>query len=326
MQYWKPVLVAGLAGLLAITPALAQEKRQYTFVHPSNTSNVFYQAVQKGMMDACAQVGAECQMIYVQNEMDIQQELSNFEAAIAQGVDGILATMVSDDAYDAVTKQAIDAGIPVIAVTTDDSKGADGNARLSFVGQSYRTAGYALAKEMATLFPTDGPVHVLLGVSAPGQNWAEARIAGMEDYFKEWAAANSGRAFTSERIDSGLDLAETGSRVAAYVTQNPNTTLYLDAGFWEAGVAVALKDLGLEPGKVLLGGFDTVPAALEQMKTGYIQRVVDQQPYLQGYLGIVQLDLIKKYGLSGWDVDTGRGIVKPEDVDALMELSKQGIR
>jgi simple sugar transport system substrate-binding protein len=321
---YKSVIVMGLlGGMAAAAPAIAQEQMKFTFVHPSATSNVFYQAVQKGMTYACVMVGADCQMVYVQNEMDIQQELANFEAAIAQNVDGIMATMVSDDAYDEVVKRAIDAGIPVIAVTTDDSKGAAGNARLSFIGQSYKTAGYALAKEMATLFP-DGPVHVLLGVSAPGQNWAEARIAGIEEYLDEYKAA--GKQITWERIDSGMDLAQTGSRVAAYVTQRPDTTAYLDAGFWEAGAAVAIADSGIEPGKVLMGGFDTVPAALEQMKKGYVQRVVDQQPYLQGFLSVMQLHLIKKYGLSGWDVDTGRGIITPTDVDSIMELSQQGIR
>jgi simple sugar transport system substrate-binding protein len=320
----KSVIVMGLlGGMAAAAPAIAQEQMKFTFVHPSATSNVFYQAVQKGMTDACAMVGADCQMVYVQNEMDIQQELANFEAAIAQDVDGIMATMVNDDAYDEVVKRAIDAGIPVIAVTTDDSKGAAGNARLSFIGQSYKTAGYALAKEMATLFP-EGPVHVLLGVSAPGQNWAEARIAGIEEYLDEYKAG--GKQITWERIDSGMDLAQTGSRVAAYVTQRPDTTAYLDAGFWEAGAAVAIADSGIEAGKVLMGGFDTVPAALEQMKKGYVQRVVDQQPYLQGFLSVMQLHLIKKYGLSGWDVDTGRGIITPADVDSIMELSQQGIR
>jgi simple sugar transport system substrate-binding protein len=321
----------GLAAAAAIgmaasaLPVLAQDKPQYTFVHPSSTSNVFYQAVQKGMMDACAQVGADCQMIYAQNEMDIQQELANFETAIAQGVDGILATMVSDDAYDEVVAQAIEAGIPVLAVTTDDSQGAAGNGRLAFIGQSYQTAGHALATEVATLFPAEGAVHVLVGVNAPGQNWSEARAAGIEEALEEYKSS-SGREVTWERIDAGLDLAVTGSRVAAYVQQKPETTAYIDTGFWEAGAAVAVKDLGYAPGQMILAGFDTVPAALEQMKAGYIQRVVDQQPYLQGYLGIHQLDLIRKYGLSGWDVDTGRGIVRPEDVDAILELSQQGIR
>lgn len=324
MRILGTVAVLGLA--ISAVPAVAQDKLTFTFLHPSNTSNVFYQAVQKGMNDACTQVGADCQMIYVQNEMDIQQELANFEAAIAQGVDGIMVTIVNNDAYDDVVQRAIDAGIPVVAVTTDDSEGADGNARLSFIGQNVGEAGYALAKDVATLFPAEGPIHVLLGVSAPGQNWAEARIAGIERYLEEYKAANADRQVTWERIDSGLDLAETGSRVAAYVQQHPETTAYFDAGFWEAGAAVALKDIGYEPGQMILAGFDTVPAALEQMKAGYIQRVVDQQPYLQGYLSALQLYLINTYQLSGWDVDTGKGIVKPDQVDAILELSQQGIR
>lgn len=77
---------------------------------------------------------------------------------------------------------------------------------------------------------------------------------------------------------------------------------------------------------MLLGGFDTLPVALKEMQDGWIQRIFDQQPYLQGYLGIIQLDLINAYGFSGWDVDTARGIVMPEAAAALMDLSAAGIR
>ncbi len=314
-----------LAALAVAQNASAQDKLRFTFVHPSGTTNIFYQAVQKGMNEACAMINADCQMIYAQNEMDIQQELTNFDTAVAQHVDGIMVTIVNDTAYDAAVKRAIDAGIPVIAVTTDDSEGAAGNARLSFVGQNYHAAGYALAKSMATLFKP-GPVHVLLGVSAPGQNWAEARIAGIVEYLEEYKKANPDREVTWDKINSGLDLAKTGSLVAAYVTQHPETTAYFDAGFWEAGAAVSVADLGYKPGQLLMGGFDTVPAALEQMKKGYVQRVVDQQPYLQGFLSTMQLYLINKYKLSGWDVDTGRNIVTPDDVNSIMALSKQGLR
>ncbi len=322
-MFFKSLTLATVSALCATT-ALA-DGRSYTFLHPADNSNVFYQAVENGMQAACEQVGADCQMVYLQNNGDIPAQLVNFEAAIAQGVDGILSTMINDTAYDDVVQSAIDAGIPVLAVTTDDSEGAAGNARLSFIGQSYETAGYALMKEVSSLLP-DGDVHVLLGVSAPGQNWAEARIDGMELFLEEFKAAETGRDVSWHRLDSGMDLAQTGARVQAYVQQNPNTSAYLDAGFWEAGVAASLRDLGMQPGEVILAGFDTVPIALEEMEKGWIQRIVDQQPYLQGYLGIIQLELINDYGFSGWDVDTGRGIVRPEDAAGLLELSKAGIR
>lgn len=75
-----------------------------------------------------------------------------------------------------------------------------------------------------------------------------------------------------------------------------------------------------------MAGFDMVPAALQEMKRGYIMLQVDQQPFLQGYLPIVQLYLRAKYKLSGWDANTGKALVGPADVDTLLALSAQGKR
>ena len=47
-------------------------------------------------------------------------------------------------------------------------------------------------------------------------------------------------------------------------------------------------DRKVPAGKVLLGGFDIVPEVLKDMKAGYIQVEVDQQPFLQGYLPVIQ--------------------------------------
>ena len=70
-----------------------------------------------------------------------------------------------------------------------------------------------------------------------------------------------------------------------------------------------LKDRGVAPGKVLLGGFDLVPEVLQQMKAGYIQVQVDQQPYMQGFMPVMEVYLDKNVGLAPSDIDTGQGIV-----------------
>ena len=77
---------------------------------------------------------------------------------------------------------------------------------------------------------------------------------------------------------------------------------------------------------VLLGGFDLVPEVLQQMKAGYVQVQVDQQPYMQGFMPVMQVYLAKTVGLAPTDIDTGQGIVRPDDVDSIMELSAQGLR
>ena len=107
---------------------------------------------------------------------------------------------------------------------------------------------------------------------------------------------------------------------------NADTTAYFDTGFWHAGVARVLADRGIAPGKVLLGGFDLVPEVLDQMKLGYVQVQVDQQPYMQGFMPVMQVYLSKTIGLAPADIDTGQGIVTPDMVDGIMEKSKLGLR
>jgi simple sugar transport system substrate-binding protein len=143
---------------------------------------------------------------------------------------------------------------------------------------------------------------------------------------EEFKKLSSGRQVTYHRLDSTTDLAQATSRVMAYYDANPATTGYLDMGSWHTGVATTLRSRGVPPGKLLIGGFDLVPAALAEMKSGYVQFQIDQQPYLQGFLPVIQFHVMNKYKLGAWDVNTGRAVVQPGEVDAILELSKRGIR
>lgn len=326
----KPALTLVTAIGLAVmaSSALAQNEQplKFDYIIHSSASNTFWQAVKKGMDEACTQVKAQCQMIFTQTEGSVSEQTSNLQAALAGKPDAIATTIVDDKAIEPILKEARNKGVTVLAANVDSSKGAKGSVRQAFIGQGFDAAGYALAQKLAEKFPKSGPVNVLVGISAPGQNWSEQRGAGVMRFMADYKAANPGRKITWKRIDSGTDLAVTAERVGAYLNANPDTTAYFDTGFWHAGVAKALKDRGVPPGKILLGGFDIVPDVLNSMKAGYIQVEVDQQPFLQGYLPVIQANLIKKYKLSAWDVETGKGLLLPEQVDGVIELSKKGYR
>ncbi|MEO1016278.1 MAG: sugar ABC transporter substrate-binding protein [Pseudomonadota bacterium] len=314
------VFAAGLAATTAIgTPAEAQER--YTYLHHSTPTNVFWQAVKLGMDGACEQLEADCQMVFLQQDGNFQEQLNNLEAAIAQQPDGIIMTFAGGNIFDEALARASEQGIPVIASNVDHPDGE----RLSYIGQDLELAGYELAKGLSEHFPTDGPIHVLIGVNGPGQVWSEQRGAGIERFVQEMAAGSPDREITYEKIDAGLDLSVVGQRVAAYVQSQP-TTAYLDTGYWAAGAAVSLRDLGMDPGEVLMGTFDLVPVVLEEMNNGYIQLTVDQQPYLQGYFPVHQLYLLNNYAFPPFDVNTGKALIVPDDVEALLELSAQGVR
>ena len=176
------------------------------------------------------------------------------------------------------------------------------------------------------MLPKDGPLHLVVGVSAPGQNWSEQRAAGIMKALEEFKAASSGRQIKIDRLDTGTDLAITADRVGAYLNANQDVNAYFDTGFWDAAVARVLSDRGVPPGKVLLGGFDLVPEVVKEMLSGYVQVQVDQQPYMQGFMPVMEAYLNKTVGLAPTDINTGKALIYPAQAGAILDLVKKGVR
>ena len=325
MKKLKGLAIAAMLSTTA-TGAFAQDPLDIVFTVHSGASNTFWQAVQKGYEDACGKIGATCQMVYLQTDGSIPEQVANMEAALARSPDALITSIVDNTAFDEVIQRARDAGVIVIAANVDDLEGPAGNARQAFVGQGFKPAGYGLARAQWANMPAEGPIHVLVGVSGPGQNWSETRALGVTTFLDEMIAANPDRQITYEKIDSGLDLAIVADRVGAYLSARPETNAYFDTGFWHAGVAGVLRDRGIEPGKVLLAGFDLVPVVLDEMEAGYIQVQVDQQPYMQGFMPAMMVYQTKMVGLAPVDINTGEALVYPKDVSAIRELSEKGLR
>ncbi len=316
---------AGLALLAAAWagPAVSQEYR-FTILTQTGIDNTFWQTIKRGMDDACETFNVDCQLLFTQENGNLQMHLQNLETTIAQGVDGIGTVIVEDNLYDEAIQRAVAGGIPVVTLNVDDTEGADGNARLAFIGQDLFQAGYEVAKGLLADMDKSKPQHVLLGLARPGESWAEDRIGGARKYLDE--AIADGWNLTHETIDSANDLAVTGQRICQYMQGNPSTTAVIGAGFWFSGAGECLRDLGIAPDTIRMGGFDLVPILLDEMKKGYVHLTVDQQPYLQGFLPIQQLYFINKFGLSAFDANTGKALVRLKDVEAVERFVEMGVR
>jgi simple sugar transport system substrate-binding protein len=311
---------------LAPQPAAADEKLNIVFTHHSSASNPFWQAVKKGFEDACAKIQANCQMIFTQTEGSIEQQVANQQAALARNPDALITTLVDNNAFLGNLKEAKKKGVIVIASNVDATEGPELEYRQAFVGQNFVPAGETLARRMSALFPKDGPIRVLVGINSPGENWSEQRAKGILQGLEEYKQANAGRTIVIDKLDVSADGATVTDRVGAYISAHPDTTAYIETGLWHSNVARMLKDRGIPPGKILLGGFDLAAQVIEQMKAGYIQVEIDQQPYEQGFLPVMQVYLEKKVGLMPANIDSGEAVFTPEQADQLMSLAKQGLR
>ena len=327
----KLTVLAGSACAVALTlalsgPASAADQLNIVFTHHSSATNPFWQAVKKGFDDACGKIQANCQMIFTQDEGSVPQEVANQQTALARNPDALITTLVDNNAFVANLKEAQTKGIIVIAANVDATEGPELALRQAFVGQNFIPAGRTLALRLAEKFPKDGPIRAVVGVSAPGQNWSETRAKGIMNGLEEYKKANPNRQIVIDRLDTGTDGAVVADRVGAYISAHPDTTAYFDTGLWHSNVAQVLKDRNIPPGKILMGGFDLVPQVLQMMTAGYIQVEIDQQPYEQGFLPVMQVYLEKKVGLYPADIDTGEAVITPDQVDSIMALSKEGLR
>jgi simple sugar transport system substrate-binding protein len=114
----------------------------------------------------------------------------------------------------------------------------------------------------------------------------------------------------------------------AYLESNPDTKAIIVPG--HGGITAVLdkvlKGAGKAPGEVFTSGFDLSSAAIQGVKDGYITVILDQQPYLQGFLPVLAAVLESKYGLAGLNVNTGGGSLTIDNVEAMEALIKTGIR
>lgn len=99
----------------------------------------------------------------------------------------------------------------------------------------------------------------------------------------------------------------------------------MDHGSLTAQMGNHLKNAGIKPNTVYVAGFSLSPATAAAIENGYVQLVSEAQPYVMGYFGVVQTVLSKKYGFTGFSIDTGGGIVDATNIGAVSAFAKQGL-
>ena len=101
--------------------------------------------------------------------------------------------------------------------------------------------------------------------------------------------------FKSSTLDTnGVDPGVIESKVSAYLRSNPKTQAVLALGPDSAPPAMrAVEKMGLK-GKMYFATFDLSEEITKGIKDGSIQFAIDQQPYLQGYIPVAVMAIMKQ--------------------------------
>jgi simple sugar transport system substrate-binding protein len=271
----------------------AKGKLKFVFVNHV-TTNPFFVPTKYGAEDACKLLGCSYQWTGSENS-NVNEMVNALNTAITGGADGIAVALVDEKAFNSGTDAALKAKIPVVSYNADSAS----NARLSYIGQDLFVSGQEMGKRIADLVPSGD---VALFIATPGQANIQPRIDGARQTLKSHSSIKP------HVITTGAALPAELSVIDSYATGHPETKGYfaVDAGSTQ-GLAQTIQKRNLRSKGVKGGGYDLTPNTQKLLADDQIDFTIDQQPYLQGFLPVLQLYMNKVSGsLSGIaDVNTG---------------------
>jgi len=284
----------------------------------------FETVVYNGAVAAAKDTGATVQ--YLWSDWDPAKMISQFQQAMATKPDGIaIMGHPGDAAFDPLIDQAESQGIIVTSMNTQlplaqakyQSKG------FGYAGAILYQAGYALGQEAVRRSGVKaGDKAFLWGLLA--QAGRGERTKGVKD-----ALEKAGLKVIYQEIDDATnkDAAAGVPVFTGIMSANPDIKLMVtDHGNLTGTVQTFLQAAGKKPGDVYAAGFDISGNAITAIQGGWLQLVIDQQQYLQGYFGVLQICLTKHYAFGGLQIDTGAGFVSKDNIDVLAPLVKSQIR
>jgi len=310
-------------------PAAAPSDKHFSdvsivFFPGGSEGDSFATVVYNGAVAASNDMG--CKVDYMWSGWQPDKMVSQMKDAIAMKPTGIaIMGHPGDDAFMPLVDEARQAGIIVTSQNSslpniEDKYKAEG---FGYVGQELYPSGEMLAKaaiQRSGIQPGDTAiVWGLLGQEGRGQ-----RTKGVVDTLETYGV----KVAYYEISDAvNADAAQGTSVFSGFIAANPDAKLVVtDHGALTSTIGTYLSAAGKKPGDIYAAGFDLSSASVEAINSGYLGCILDQQPWLQGYLPIVQICLTAEYGFSGLHIDTGASIIDKSNIDVVAPLAEQGIR
>jgi len=264
----------------------------------------FFQAVEKGVRDACKELGYKYIMID-QNE-DATKMVNDLNSLVGQKVTGIVITPVDPGAIGPAVQKARDAKIPVVCA--DIGKTGPVNALMI---SNNKKGGEMAMEYMDKLFKEKGIESKKVGVGRvqPQYTYASQRGDGFVAKAKEL-----GYSVVSDLVTQPPTAEGGYDTMQQMLSANPDIAgVFFASGREAVGAANAIKAAGKS---TLVVGYNGDPEEIQAMKDGIMAGDIAQQPYYIGYQSVMILKDIfagKTYEDAVVPVDVA--LLTPDTVD-----------
>jgi simple sugar transport system substrate-binding protein len=303
-------LAISVAALFVVhAAAYAEDKLRFIVVTHGAATDGFWSSVKEGADSAAKEAGVS--VVYrAPPTFDVDKMAALVEAAVKEAPDGLIVSIPNADALAPPIRAAVDAGIPVITINSgfdvSHSLGA-----LLHVGQSEYDAGKVAGDTMRSL----GGKKALCLNHELGNVGLDLRCKGFIDGF----------AGSVEVVPVDPDPAKAGKTIADRLAGDTDIDAILALSATSAGEPAVAAAKALEGRTVRVGTFDVTDTMLSAIADGSASFAIDQQPFLQGYLPVQYLVLLKRRGvIPVSNVSTGPRLVTMEEAKRRLGQSDAG--
>jgi simple sugar transport system substrate-binding protein len=284
----------------------------------------YSEAVYNGFRQAELDLGPT--VIYYFSEWSPDEMARDFKRAIDEKVDGVALTAYGLDAGShSLIHQAFAQGTIVIsaAVELPDVEKAYSAEGMGYVGAPLYESGVAVANEMVMRAELKAGDNVLVWGEMAEVGETGPYLGGIADTLKK-----AGITVVYLGIDPSAYYGDMGPSTEAFrnaIAANRGVkAVFIEQGFLTANAALLAKDV--KPAQAYIVGSELSRDGLAALRDGYLNLIVDEQPYLNGYLPILNICLTKKFGFSGLHVNRGVIFVDSSDANVVAPPVEQGIR
>jgi simple sugar transport system substrate-binding protein len=255
----------------------------------------------------------------------IEELVTLTRQAIATQPDGIAIPILSSEPLDPVLREAIDAGIPVVAFNIADPRPAGERIPyLAYVGGAEKQVGIMLAQEVLKNAEA-GTIPQTTGAVCADWDPSHQGLAARCEGFNETMAAAG---IKSETLTISQNQADAVNTMEAYLQGNPdvNVIFAVTAGSGPWAYAAA-KDLNLSPDVdtegVTILCVDESPVTLEGVKEGHLLATHSQGFYLQGFSPFEILYWNRELGYVPFnDTLTGPILINRDNIDKWVPFTR----
>jgi simple sugar transport system substrate-binding protein len=305
------VLVAVSLTFGVAQEAPARDEIRIVVVTHGSAADPFWSVVKNGVDQAQLDTGVAVEY-RAPDTFDMPQMAQLINAAVASAPDALVISIPDSVALGEPIAAAVNAGIAVFSINSGSDVFQELGV-LRHVGQTEYEAGLGGGQEAQRLGATRG-----LCVNHEVGNVAlDLRCEGFAD----------GLGGPVEVLAVGTDPIEVRNAVIAALRDESIDAVLATGPVGGIPTLDALREAG-RAGTVIFGTFDLAPDLLQGAVEGDVSFLIDQQQWLQGYLGVITAVNYVQYGmLPGNEVIlTGPGFVTPETAAQVIALSARGIR